>query len=64
MDIASRLPRLRERMADAGCDALLVTHLTNIRYLTGFTGSSGLSGALNTVWDGITHPAWTWDVSS
>lgn len=29
---------------------------------SGFTGSSGLSGALNTAWDGITHPAWTWDV--
>ena len=29
---------------------------------SGFTGSSGLSGALNTAWDGITHPAWMWDV--
>jgi Xaa-Pro aminopeptidase len=42
MDVTGRLPRLRERMADAGCDALLITHLTNIRYLTGFTGSAGL----------------------
>ena len=42
MDVASRLPRLRDRMAEAGCDALLVTHLTNIRYLTGFTGSAAL----------------------
>jgi Xaa-Pro aminopeptidase len=42
MNVAGRLPRLRERMAEAGCDALLVTHLTNIRYLTGFTGSAGL----------------------
>ena len=42
MDVAARLPRLRERMGEAGCDALLVTHLTNIRYLTGFTGSAGL----------------------
>lgn len=40
MDVSSRLGRLRERMTD--CDALLVTHLTNIRYLTGFTGSAGL----------------------
>jgi L-lactate dehydrogenase (cytochrome) len=29
---------------------------------SGFTGSSGLSGALNTAWDGVTHPAWMWDV--
>lgn len=42
MDVASRLPRLRAQMAEAGCDALLVTHLTNIRYLTGFTGSAAL----------------------
>jgi Xaa-Pro aminopeptidase len=42
MDVTSRLPRLRARLDDAGCDALLVTHLTNIRYLTGFTGSAGL----------------------
>ena len=42
MDVAARIPRLRDLMGDAGCDALLVTHLTNIRYLTGFTGSAGL----------------------
>ena len=30
------------RLDDAGCDALLVTHLTNIRYLTGFTGSAAV----------------------
>ena len=41
MDVAVRLRRLRERLPDAGCDALLVTHLTNVRYLTGFTGSAG-----------------------
>jgi len=29
---------------------------------SGFTGSSGMSSALRTAWDGITHPAWTWDV--
>jgi Xaa-Pro aminopeptidase len=29
-------------MTEAGCEALLVTHLTNIRYLTGFTGSAGI----------------------
>jgi Xaa-Pro aminopeptidase len=41
-DVAGRLGRLRPRLADAGCDALLVTHLVNVRYLTGFTGSAGL----------------------
>jgi Xaa-Pro aminopeptidase len=42
MDVAARAGRLRERLGDAGCEALLVTKLVNIRYLTGFTGSAGL----------------------
>jgi Xaa-Pro aminopeptidase len=40
MDVAGRVGRLRERFDEAGCDALLVTRLANIRYLTGFTGSA------------------------
>ena len=36
----SRADRLRELMAAAGLDSLLVHNLTNIRYLTGFTGSN------------------------
>jgi Xaa-Pro aminopeptidase len=40
MDVAARLSRLRHLLMDA--DALLVTSLTNVRYLTGFTGSAGL----------------------
>lgn len=36
-----RLDRLRERMTAAGLGQLLVTHLPNIRYLTGFSGSAG-----------------------
>jgi len=40
MDVAGRAARLRAGLEPAGCDALLVTHLTNIRYLTGFTGSA------------------------
>src|SRR5215212_5215704 len=40
MDVAGRIPRLRERFEEAKCDALLVTRLANIRYLTGFTGSA------------------------
>jgi len=42
MDVAGRVGRLRPRLDDAGCDALLVTNLTNVAYLTGFTGSAGL----------------------
>jgi Xaa-Pro aminopeptidase len=42
MDVAGRLPRLRTRFDDAGIDALLVTRLPNVRYLTGFTGSAGM----------------------
>lgn len=42
MDVAGRVRRLRRRFDDAGCDALLVTRLVNIRYLTGFTGSAAL----------------------
>jgi Xaa-Pro aminopeptidase len=41
MDVAGRIPRLRERFPDAGCDALVVTNLRNVRYLTGFTGTAG-----------------------
>src|SRR5438270_778629 len=42
MDITGRLPRLRAAVDGAGADALLVTRLINIRYLTGFTGSAAL----------------------
>jgi Xaa-Pro aminopeptidase len=40
MAIADRLPRLRAALDGAGCEALLVTDLVNIRYLTGFSGSA------------------------
>ena len=33
---------MRDAAAAAGCDALLVTRLVNIRWLTGFTGSAAL----------------------
>jgi Xaa-Pro aminopeptidase len=42
MQVAARVPRLRARLDDAGCEALLVTRMINIRYLTGFTGSAAL----------------------
>lgn len=37
-----RLGALRASLAESGFDAMLVTSLPNIRYLTGFTGSSAL----------------------
>jgi Xaa-Pro aminopeptidase len=42
MDVAARIGRLRERLDAAECDALVVSELTNVRYLTGFTGSAGV----------------------
>jgi Xaa-Pro aminopeptidase len=42
MEVAGRIGRLREALEPAGCDALLVTKLENVRYLSGFTGSAGL----------------------
>ncbi len=33
--------RLRKKLAKAGVDGILITDLINVRYLTGFTGSSG-----------------------
>jgi Xaa-Pro aminopeptidase len=42
MDLGARVPRLRATFTDAGVDALLVTRLPNIRYLTGFTGSAAV----------------------
>jgi len=38
---ATRLERLGERLEGLGVDALLVTNLTNVRYLTGYSGSNG-----------------------
>jgi L-lactate dehydrogenase (cytochrome) len=56
------------RAKDLGCPVLVFTvdlPTPGARYRdvrSGFTGSSGLSGALNQAWDGISHPAWMWDV--
>ncbi len=49
MDYPGRIARFREAMANAHCDALVVTHHPNVRYLCGFTGSAGvlLVGAKN-----------------
>nr|MDQ2724748.1 aminopeptidase P family N-terminal domain-containing protein [Actinomycetota bacterium] len=43
METAGRLGRLGQVIAEIGdLDGLVVSSLTNIRYLTGFTGSAGL----------------------
>ncbi len=49
MDYPGRIARFREAMANTHCDALVVTHLPNVRYLCGFSGSAGvlLVGAKN-----------------
>ncbi len=39
LDISGRLSRLRDRLVEV--DSLVVTHLPNVRYLSGFTGSAG-----------------------
>ncbi len=42
MNFPARQKKLREHLSTARYDALLVSHLPNIRYLCGFTGSAGL----------------------
>jgi Xaa-Pro aminopeptidase len=42
MDFRARQKRLREHLATIRFDGLLISHLPNIRYLCGFTGSAGL----------------------
>ncbi len=41
MNHAARLARLAEALPGLEVDALLVTNLVNVRYLTGYTGSNG-----------------------
>jgi Xaa-Pro aminopeptidase len=41
MNFAARQAKLREHLATTRFDALLISHLPNIRYLCGFTGSAG-----------------------
>jgi L-lactate dehydrogenase (cytochrome) len=62
------MKELLGRAKSAGCPVLVFTvdlPTPGARYRdvrSGFTGASGFSGALNTAWDGLTHPAWMWDV--
>jgi Xaa-Pro aminopeptidase len=41
--VSTRVDRLTDLLPGAGVDALLVTNLVNVRYLTGYTGSSGVA---------------------
>ena len=42
MNVSARVDRLRGLFDEAEVDALLVTRLPNVAYLTGFTGSAGM----------------------
>ena len=42
MNHVSRQRELQDELADRRLDALVVTHLPNVRYLCGFTGSAGI----------------------
>jgi Xaa-Pro aminopeptidase len=42
MTYAGRIERAVERLGPAGLDALIVTDLVNVRYLTGYAGSNGV----------------------
>ncbi|CUS88899.1 aminopeptidase P family N-terminal domain-containing protein [Candidatus Kryptobacter tengchongensis] len=37
-----KLEKVREKLDQLKIEAILITHLPNIRYLTGFTGSSAI----------------------
>lgn len=56
MDHLRRLDALVEAVEAHRCDAMIVSHLTNIRYLTGFTGSAAIlvvaSGGATLITDG------------
>src|SRR6202043_1159949 len=41
MNFLARQKKLRQQLASCRLDALLVSHLPNVRYLCGFTGSAG-----------------------
>jgi Xaa-Pro aminopeptidase len=43
LSTAARADRLTERLQTAEVDAILITELVNVRYLTGYTGSNGLA---------------------
>ncbi len=54
MDVAGRAARVRNAMIEAGCDALVITNLVNVRWVTGFTGSAGVAFVSNDSIDLVT----------
>ena len=42
MNYSDRLQKLHGKLPSLECDAIVVSNLTNVRYLCGFTGSSGM----------------------
>src|SRR5688572_12702064 len=46
--VEERLGRLRRSLAASGLDAMLVSALPNVRYLTGFSGSNALAVVTHT----------------
>src|SRR5579864_7616756 len=59
MDYRGRLRRLEQRLEDAGLDGLVITHLANVRYLCGFTGSSGVLVFAGNNWEFLTDGRYT-----
>ena len=41
MSFENRIYTLNEKLSEHNLDGIYVTNLTNVRYLTGFTGSAG-----------------------
>ncbi len=42
MNYSGRLEKLRDKLPSLECDAIVISNLVNVRYLCGFTGSSGM----------------------
>ena len=47
MSFSPRINKLKEMLAQLDLDGIYVTNLTNVRYLSGFTGSAGSLLILN-----------------
>ena len=41
MSFSNRIAQVQNKLGTMNLDGLYVTNLTNVRYLTGFTGSAG-----------------------